>query len=124
MADVPPEVKKLKDQMLQKSYYVMFRKPVEPSKIGSVMLEHYQWMIALEKENRVLISGPVFKNDGTPGVGMTVFRCESFEEAEKLAAQDPFVLCGAVSYEVQRWQINEGRVNLSVDFSDQTYSFS
>ncbi len=124
MADINPEVKKLKDQMLQKSYYAMFRTPLDSSKVPAVMLEHYHWMIALEKENQVFLSGPLFKSDGSPGVGMTVFRCESFEQAESIAEQDPFVVCGAVSYEIQRWQINEGRVNISVDFSDQTYSFS
>jgi uncharacterized protein YciI len=124
MTEINPEVKALKDRMLQKSYYAMFRTLLDPSMIGPVMLEHYQWMIALEKDNRVFASGPLFKNDGSQGVGMTVFRCDSFEDAERLAAEDPFVICGAVDYEVQRWQVNEGRVTVSVDFSDQTYNFS
>ena len=124
MTEIDPEVKVLKDQMLQKSYYAMFRTLEDPSKIGPVILDHYHWMIRMEKENRVFASGPLFKNDGSQGVGMTVFRCESFAEAEALAVQDPFVICGAVNYEVQRWQINEGRINVSVDFSDQTYNFS
>ena len=124
MPDIDPKVKALKDQMLQKSYYVMFRTVEDRSKIRPVLLDHYQWMIRLEKENKVLASGPMFKNDGTQGVGMTVFRCDSFTDAEALAAQDPFVVSGAVSFEVQRWQINEGRINVSVDFSDQSYNFS
>ena len=124
MTDIDPEVKKLKDRMLQRSYYAMFRTLQDPLKIGPVMLEHYQWLIGLEKDNLVFASGPLFKNDGSQGVGMTIFRCESFEDAESLAEQDPFVIGGAVSYEVQRWQVNEGRVNVSVDFSDQTYFFS
>lgn len=81
-------------------------------------------MIRLEKENYVLASGPMFKNDGSQGVGMTVFRCGGFTEADALASQDTFVICGAVSYEVKRWQINEGRINVLVNFSDQTYNFS
>jgi uncharacterized protein YciI len=124
MTDIDPKVKALKEQMLQKSYYVMFRTVEDRVKISPVLLDHYQWMIRLEKENHVLASGPMFKNDGSQGVGMTVFRCGGFAEADALASQDPFVICGAVSYEVQRWQINEGRINVSVDFSDQTYSFS
>jgi hypothetical protein len=57
-------------------------------------------------------------------VGMTVFRADNFDEAGELAASDPFVISGAVKFEIQRWQINEGRINVSIDFSDQTFIVS
>jgi len=40
-----------------------------------------------------------------------------------MASADPFVTGGAVTFEIIRWQVNEGRVNISVDLSDQTYQF-
>jgi uncharacterized protein YciI len=122
LADLPQEVAALKDKMWQKSYYIMTRSVRDPLKIKAVLLAHYQWMIQMEKEDLVFASGPLFKQDGSQGVGMTVWRVGSFEQAERLAAQDPFVSSGGVDYEIQRWQINEGRVNISVDFSDQTYT--
>lgn len=124
MPNQPPEVAALKEKMWQKNYYVMTRSMRDPSKIKPVLLEHYQWMIQMEKDDLVFASGPLFKQDGSPGVGMTVWRVESFEEADRLAAQDPFVSNGGVDYEIQRWQINEGRVNVSVDFSDQSFRVS
>jgi uncharacterized protein YciI len=120
----PPEVAALKEKMWQKSYYVMTRSMRDPSKIKPVLLDHYQWMIQMEKDDLVFASGPLFAQDGSQGVGMTVWRVESFEEADRLAAQDPFVSNGGVDYEIQRWQINEGRVNVSVDFSDQSFRVS
>jgi hypothetical protein len=33
---------------------------------------------------------------------MMVFRCEGFAEADALSSQDPFVICGVVSYKVLR----------------------
>ena len=87
------------------------------------MLEHYCWIIELEKQGRVLASGPVTERGGGPGVGMTVFRCDSFEEAAELAATDPFFTSGAAEFEIARWQINEGRLTVSIDLSDGGYRF-
>ena len=124
MAETNSEVEKLKAKMLKKSYYAMFRTIEDPSRLPPAMLEHYQWIIGLEKANLVLASGPLFRKDGSQGVGMTIFRADDFEHAESLAIQDPFVSAGAVSFDIQRWQINEGRVNVSIDFSDQQCTFS
>lgn len=115
------EVERLKSRMLMKSYFVMYRRIVAPEKLQAVLLEHYKWIIDLEKRNLVFASGPVFKRDGGPGVGMTVFKTASFEAADALAASDPFCLCGAAQFHVERWQINEGRISIAIDFSDQTY---
>ena len=124
MAEIPAEVQALKEKMLQRQYFVMTRKMLDPGKLPPVLLDHYQWIIDLEKQDKVFASGPMFGKDGQQGVGMTVFRVDSWEEAEQLAAADPFYKAGAVGFDIQRWQVNEGRVNVSIDFSDQTYSMS
>jgi len=118
------EIERLKSRMLMKSYYVMFREVVDRSKIAPVALGHYRWIIGLEKEGRVFASGPLFEADGSQGAGMTVFRAGSIEEADGFAASDPFCTSGAVSYTVRRWQLNEGRLQLHLDLSDQTYSLA
>ena len=58
------EVERLKLRMLKKSYFVMFRRITDPEKLQNVLLAHYEWMIGLEKEGRVLASGPLFEADG------------------------------------------------------------
>jgi len=117
------EVELLKSKMLMKSYFVMFRRIVAREKLNAVMLDHYKWVIDLEKRNLILASGPVYQRDGGPGVGMTVFKVADWESAHALAETDPFCLAGAAEFDVCRWQINEGRISLTIDFSDQTYRF-
>jgi uncharacterized protein YciI len=88
------------------------------------MIEHFRWIIELEKQDKVFASGPLFDESAEKGVGMTVLRVDGWEEAKSIAATDPFITSGAMEFEVQRWLVNEGRVNISIDFSDQTYQFS
>ena len=124
MPEIPAEVAALKDKMLQKKYYVMFRKPLAHEKAQPVLLDHYNWIIELEKRGVVFASGPLFEKDGAQGVGMTVFRVDSWDEAHELAKSDPFCTAGAVDFEIKQWQVNEGTVNVTVHFSDQSYKFS
>lgn len=120
--DKMEKVHALKERMWKKQYYLMFRSPVHPERIPEVLLEHYEWMIAMEKDGHVFASGPMFEKGGEQGVGLTVFRADSWEQAEEYAAGDPFVTSGAVKFEIKRWQVNEGRINVSIDFSDQTFN--
>ena len=117
------EVARLKEKMIQRTMFVMIREPKAPERVQDVLLEHYRWIIALEKTGSVFASGPLTSKAGGPGVGMTVLRADSFEQAEELAAGDPFVASGAFGFRIERWQINEGRLSVSVDFSDQTFRF-
>jgi hypothetical protein len=52
------------------------------------------------------------------GAGLTIVRAASFEEAEKLAKEDPFVISGQRRPTVRRWIVNEGRISVSIDLSD------
>ena len=102
----------------------MFREVIDPTALRPLMLDHYRWIIALEKEGLVFGSGPLFKADGSQGVGMTIFRAPDQVAAAAMAALDPFVSGGAASFTIERWQVNEGRITMSIDFSDQSFSFA
>lgn len=115
------EIARLKSRMLMKSYYVMFRNVVDRGKLPGAALAHYRWIIDLEKQGRVFASGPLFEENGDQAAGMTVFRVESVEEARALAAGDPFCVSGGVEFVIRRWQLNEGRLQVHLDLSDQTY---
>ena len=118
------EVAALKARMLKKVYFVMQRVPRDLSRIKPAVLAHYRWIIELEKQGAVFASGPLTAEDGASGIGMTVFRCDGWDEARRLSEGDPFVQQGAVTFELHQWQINEGRVTVAIDFSDQTCTFS
>lgn len=123
IVDPLDEINRLKARMIQRSFFVMFRRIVAPERLKDAMLPHYRWIIDLEKQGLVFASGPMFAEDGSPGVGMTIFRVADAAQANDLAAADPFCISGAAEFEIKRWQVNEGRLTVSFDFSDQTYEF-
>ena len=101
MPDQSAEVEAIKSKMLQKSYYLMFRNVVDGSLVPDLMLDHYQWLIRLEKQGKVFASGPMFDKDGEKSAGVTVFSTETWEEAEVLDAEDPFFSAGAMEYSLK-----------------------
>ena len=115
------EVARLKDRMLKKPYFMMTRSVIAASRLKPAMLDHYRWIIAVEKAGKLFLSGPVTERDGGQGAGVTIFDVDSWDEAEALANSDPFCLSGAVSFRLQMWQLNEGRLTFSFDLSDQRF---
>ncbi|WP_052402841.1 YciI family protein [Muricoccus aerilatus] len=115
------EIAALKARMAKKRYFMMRRQVRDPSRIGLVLLAHYRWIIEMEKRDSILLSGPLSDRQGGAGVGMTILRTETWEEAERIAASDPFCTSGAMTFEIMAWQVNEGRLKLSVDLSDGTF---
>jgi uncharacterized protein len=111
-------VARLKAAMWKRKFVLMVRNVIDGSKIPAQQLAHYQWIIAQEKAGKVFLSGPVFDADGKPLGGMTVLATEDMAAAAVLAATDPFISSGAMGFELRIWQINEGRISLSVDLSD------
>ncbi len=124
MAPGEPTVEALRARMLNRRYYVMMRDPVAGRAIEPLMLDHYAWLIGLERRGLVFGSGPLADCDGRPLGGMTIFRTDTAEEADRLAAGDPFVRAGAMGYRLVSWTLAEGRVTVSVSFSDQSVQFA
>jgi len=116
-------IEAIKAKMLKTSFYAMFRTLKDPAKMQAGRLEHLQWLLDLEKRDLIFASGPLVRRDGSTDPGLTIFRVASYADAEKLALEDPFVVQGAVSFEIRGWPFGIGRINLSLDFSDQTYGF-
>lgn len=114
------EVSKLKQAMWQKRFVIMARRVVRPDLIPANQLAHYRWVIEQEKAGRIFLSGPVFDAGGQPLGGMTLLAVTDLEEAAALAETDPFITSGAMSYELRIWQLNEGRITVTVDLSDMT----
>jgi len=45
------------------------------------------------------------------------------DEARRVADADPMHSSGARQYELYSWSLNEGRINVKLNFSDQTFAF-
>ena len=118
-----PHVAALRDKMLRKRLWVVITKAAAPPEELSKVLEaHLNHQIRLEKEGIMFGAGPLSNPDGSPtGTGMIIIRAESEAEARRIADQDPFHAKGLRTYTLQQWSLNEGRLNITIDFSDQSY---
>ena len=71
---------------------------------------HLEW--AKSHSNMILMAGPVFADDGEMFAGSTfVVECESLQEAEAWAAQDPYAKAGlfaAVEIVPFMWLLGNG----------------
>ncbi|MEC7760595.1 MAG: YciI family protein [Pseudomonadota bacterium] len=122
MSDDTETVETLMARMMAKSFYLIEnRLTADPSEIGPVLKDHLLYMIDLEKTGQLFLSGPLFdRDDKMTFDGMTIIRAGSFDEAEAIAARDPFVVAGLRKPVVHRWVVNEGRLSVSVDLSDRS----
>lgn len=126
MDDIKKRIAQFEAGMLKIRVWVIFNKPlVSLDKMLPVLPDHYEWIIAREKEGLVVGSGPLLPvKDGDPatGEGLTIIRADSYQEAVEIAQTDPFAIAGLRNFEVRPWQINEGSVEVSVKFSNNSYT--
>ncbi|MBL0933799.1 MAG: hypothetical protein IBJ07_03515 [Rhizobiaceae bacterium] len=118
------EVKAASKAMLQKQLYAIMTSPTDG--IGPVLAnleEHLTFQMSLERDGVLFAAGPLWSDDeqSWTGEGMVVVRAKSREEAIEIADRDPMHRCGARSFVVRPWMINEGRVSLRLDYSTQTF---
>ncbi|MBF0677398.1 MAG: YciI family protein [Devosia sp.] len=65
---------------------------------------HLQHLESLGK--KLVYAGALLNAEDQPEGSLVIFEAENLEEAEKIAAADPFVPAGVfASYEVKRWRI-------------------
>ena len=124
MADLPAG--SAPQQKLGMELYVIITKPVvPPEKIATKIQDHLKRQIEIEREGILFGAGPLFEDGAeSPHAGMIIVRASSFEEADTIAQGDPFHAAGFREYTITRWSLNEGSVNLKIDYSDQTAKIS
>lgn len=116
----------MRDKMLRKRLWVVITKAVAaPEELSKVLEAHLEHQIRLEKEGIMFGAGPLSNPDGSPtGTGMIIIRAESEAEARRIADQDPFHAKGLRTYTLQQWSLNEGRITVTIDYSDQSYKLT
>jgi len=121
-AEAEMAVTDLRARMLGKKFFVVTTKPVAPpEEVGKYLRAHLQNQIRLEKEGIMFGSGPVRDMNGDFEYGMFILRCSSEKEAREIADNDPMHKAGVRQYTLHTWTMNEGRINISIDVSDQTF---
>lgn len=96
-----------------------------PEKSPEVLREnlpaHLAYQAEQEQLGNLVMAGPLSDLSGElmEGVGMIIYRAESFESAKALADADPMHATGTRSYTIRRWLVNEGSFQLDIKLSAQ-----
>jgi uncharacterized protein YciI len=122
-SELSATAEELMAKMLKKRLYVVIWKSFgKPDLIRQHLAKHLQFMIGLEKRGALFASGPFASGNGAQiGDGITILRAVSLDEAKVFANSDPFVIAGARTYDIREWTLMEGRIGISLDFSDNSY---
>jgi uncharacterized protein len=113
--------------LLGRDYWLILSTPVAGTGQGDIDAcapEHIAWLLGLEREGVLFLSGPLLSGPGTgPGSGMTVLRAADEDEAGSIAANDPFAVKGLRTFTVHRWRLNEGSVGVRLSLGTATYDW-
>jgi len=114
-------------RLLGKDYWLILSTPADgtdQAAIDSRVGEHVRWLLELERDDVLFLSGPLLSGPGTgPGSGATVIRAVGADAARSVAARDPFVLAGLRTFTVHRWRLNEGSIGVRISLGTATYDW-
>jgi hypothetical protein len=86
---------------------------------------HLEHQIKLEKSGIMYGAGPATApGESRPAFGLIIIRAKDEAEARRIADADPMHSSGVRTYELYTWSLNEGRISVTLDFSDQTFQFN
>jgi uncharacterized protein len=120
---MPPEfdarTKELISRMWGKKLWIVLSKG-SGQDIVPHLVEHLDYLIALEAEGKIFASGPM--NVPGSGDGMTVLKVDTEQEARAIAEADPLVKKAGRSFTLHPWTVNEGQMTVTVSFSQMSLS--
>ena len=113
--------------LLGRDYWLVLSAPrpsATSAEIARHVDAHVSWLLKLEAEGTVFLSGPLLSGPGTgPGSGVTVLRAATAADAAAIAATDPFVRADLRTFEVFGWRVNEGAVSVRMSLGTGSYTW-
>lgn len=73
-----------------------------------IQTAHLRNMELLAKEGKLLVAGPF--SDSADTLGLFIFKCTTFAEAQTLVRADPAVLAGRFKIEIHPWLTEKGAI--------------
>ena len=107
-------------EMLNKDLYVVFTKPLNGMKpVMENLDEHLKFQVSLEQKGIMFGAGPFWEDNEVDwnGEGMVIIRALSLKDANEIAASDPMHISGARTFKVKPWLLNEGNIQISLNYS-------
>ena len=98
----------------------------DPAAVKAALPDHLAYQARMEAEGKLALAGPMSDESGQEmiGMGLIVYRASSMREARALAEADPMHKCGARTFTLRKWLVNEGSLTLSIGLSRQTVALS
>jgi uncharacterized protein YciI len=85
-------------------WYLVLRRPTKPREQWTITLDqHLIWMKQQHHSGKILFSGPTTDRK----YGVYVIRAESKQEAEQIAASDPYTAAGFCAFELLEWEVHQ-----------------
>ncbi|PRY26110.1 hypothetical protein CLV78_101203 [Aliiruegeria haliotis] len=102
--------------------YMVRSMPVKgPEALAEMLPEHLAYQSEQEAAGRLAFAGPLSDPSGEQirGEGLIIYRAASLDAARALADADPMHSSGTRTYEIRRWLVNEGSLQLELGLSGQ-----
>jgi uncharacterized protein YciI len=117
------EIETLHQRMLRKQLWVIISKrAAPPEEMRKHLKAHLEHQISLEKQGIMYGAGPAtVPGENEPAFGLIIIRASDRDEARRIADRDPMHAAGVRTYTLYQWSMNEGRLSITLDFSDRTY---
>jgi uncharacterized protein len=93
---------------------------VKPESTG--VAEHLAYMNALEAGGRLWASGPFIEDGVLVGDGLTILSTSTIEEARQAMEEEPLIKRRLRTFELRKWELREGRIDISLRASVGRYS--
>jgi uncharacterized protein YciI len=123
VATTPPELSGL----LGRDYWLILSTPeagTTQADVDACAPEHIAWLLALERDGVLFLSGPLLSGPGTgPGSGVTILRAADEDEAGSIAAKDPFAVKDLRTFTMHRWRLSEGSIGIRLSLGTATYDW-
>ena len=107
-------------EMLNKDLYVVFTNPSNGMiPVMENLEEHLKFQVSLEKKVIMFGAGPFWEDNEIDwnGEGMVIIRANSIDHAKEIASTDPMHKSGARNFTVRPWLLNEGSIQVSLNYS-------
>ena len=82
-------------------YFAALLMMKDPEKNISFRQQHIDFLTEKAKEGKIFARGRFTDNSG----GLVIYVAQSLEEAQKIAAADPYAVSGARNLEVHEWDV-------------------
>jgi uncharacterized protein len=121
--DTKKAIAELLAPMMKKMLFVAISRVAAPaSAIEPFVAEHLAYMNGLEAEGRLWASGPFIEEGVLAGDGLTILSTGSIEEARQCLEDESLIKRGLRTFELRKWELREGRIDISLRASLSRYS--